>query len=89
MVVDSGQIEVVEDADYVIFFFRGFVGYYDWFGVEVFFFLGLLVGIEKLGPGQELTFFVRLRAKNENRDAFLSLCFSFSFPLPLSFCLVS
>jgi len=33
MVVDSSQIEIVEDADYVIFFFRGFVGYYDWFGV--------------------------------------------------------
>ena len=45
MVVNSGQVEVVEDADYVVFFFRGFVGCYDWFGGGVFFFLGLLVGL--------------------------------------------
>ena len=51
-VIDSGEVQVVEDSRDVVFFFRGFVWGYDWFGREVFLVLvlcGLLAGIEALG----------------------------------------
>jgi hypothetical protein len=59
-VIDSGEIEVVEDAYYVVFFIRCFARRYNWFGGEVVLVLGLSVGIEKLRLREELTFFVPL-----------------------------
>ena len=40
-IVNGCEVQVVEDPCNIVFFFRGFVWGYDWFGGEVFFVLVL------------------------------------------------
>jgi hypothetical protein len=84
-VVDCGKIEVVENAGYIVFFGECFSRWDIGGGGEVFLVLRvkMLVG-GRGGIWRRLAFFVRLRARKENRLDFLP-SFSFSFPLPLSF----
>jgi hypothetical protein len=39
-IVDSGEIEIIQDSRDIVFFARGFIGRYDWFWGEAVLLLG-------------------------------------------------